>query len=102
MGFGGALKAPQYNQGRYPEGTGIGVFWGFKNHQFLSTTHYSPAILTANFNDLALPLDMTVFDQNGLKLQQGGPKPKQMGLSPGATPHFNQCYQGKTALWVSR
>jgi len=29
------------------------LLWGFKNHQFLSTTHYSPVILMANFNDFA-------------------------------------------------
>jgi len=57
---------------------------GFKKRQFLSTTHHSPVILTANFNDFTL--DMTVFDQVGLKSQQGWPKPEQVGLSPPSHP----------------
>ena len=43
------------------QGSGIAIsshklilvyFVGFKNHQCLSATHHSPAVLTANFNDL--------------------------------------------------
>jgi len=49
--------------------------------------------LTANFSDFAFTLDTTVFDQVGLKSQQGWPKPEHVRLSSRShpLPHFNRC-----------
>ena len=58
-----------------PEEVYFGVFWGFRNHHFLSTTHYSPVVVL-------LSLGVPVFGQVGLKSPQGRPKPEQVGLSP--------------------
>jgi len=44
---------------------------GLQNHKFLTTTHYSPVILTANFN-LAFTLGMTFYDQDSNR-SIGGP-----------------------------
>jgi len=35
--------------------------------------------LTANLNDFAFTLGMTVFDQVGLRSQPGWPKPEEVG-----------------------
>jgi len=66
------------------------VFRGFRinTHKFLSTTHYSPAILTTKFNEFALTRGMTVFDQVGLKSQLGA-QAMGGGAEPLATPHFD-------------
>jgi len=37
-----------------------------QNHQFLSTPHYLPVVLTVYFNDFAFALGMIIFDQVGL------------------------------------
>jgi len=81
-------------RGRAPAEVGFSLLWGFKNQQFGSTTHYSPAILTVNFNDFAFTLGMTVFDEVGLKSQPGWSIPEQVWLSPLplAIRHFNYCF----------
>ena len=80
-------------RGRARAEVGFSLLWGFKNQQFGSTTHYSPAILTVNFNDFAFTLGMTVFDQVGLKSQRGW-SIEQVGLSPLplVIRHFNYCF----------
>jgi len=40
-----AVSSPSAVLGSDPEEVGFDVFWGFKNHQFLSTTHYSVDIV---------------------------------------------------------
>ena len=54
-GSGNAVSFQQ-GPGRSPGRSCFSLFWGFKNHHFLSTTHYSPAILIADFNDFAFTL----------------------------------------------
>lgn len=69
---------------------GFCVFLGFKNYQFLSTTHKSPVILTANFSHFAFALGVSIFDQVGHKSQQGA-KASASGAEPPplATRYFN-------------
>ena len=43
-----------------PEEVGFSLFRALKSHQFLSTTHYSPVILTAKFSDFSFTLGVTI------------------------------------------
>ena len=52
-------------RGKAPAEVVSDIFQGFKNHQFLSTAHYSPVISTSNFNDFAFVLGMTVWYGDG-------------------------------------
>jgi len=62
LGLRDRCKLPSGVQGTAPEEAGFSLFLGFKNLQFLSTTHCSRVILTANINNFALTLGMTVVD----------------------------------------
>ena len=76
-------------------------FWGFKNQQFLSTTHYLTVSSTSNFNDLAFMLGLTGFGRLGSNRNRG-PKPEQVQLSPLATIHFNHCIHVTHSRLLSR
>jgi len=64
-----AVSSPSGVHVTAPEEVGFGVFWGFRNHQFLFTTHCSPALAL-------LALGMTVFGQVGLR---AGPSQSMCG-----------------------
>jgi len=66
--WGSAVSSPSVNRAEVD----FDVSWNFKDRRFLSTAHYSPVILTANFNDFAFMLGMAVFNKVGLKSQKEG------------------------------
>jgi len=67
LGVWGLLEAPEQGPGKKLV---LFYFELQKITNFMSTTYYFPVILTANFNDFALTLGMTVFDEVRLKSQQ--------------------------------
>jgi len=79
--IGGLGSAVSSRSGVWTESRGgFGVFRSFRNQQLLPTTHYSPVMLTANFNEMRIPVWYDSFDHVGLKSQQVKSKPQQVGL----------------------